>query len=1102
MLSGTASDGTRGLKAIKDYGGITFAQDEASAAYEGMPQSAIQAGVVDFVLPPEEIVLKLLEIKKQLQLSDEELQNLPHQDEEVFKQILAILRVRKRTDFTYYKQSTIRRRILRRIAINKLEEPADYLQFLKKHKTEQDLLFQDMLIPVTAFFRDSKVYEHLCATVFPQIMEQRADGEAIRVWVAACSTGEEAYSMAICLKSLMGDELVKVQIFATDISEPAIVKARSGIYTKNEIEGLPDNHLEEYFTKIPNGYQVNREIRDMCVFAVHDFLNDPPFGRIDLVSCRNVLIYMEPYLQKKALTTFHYSLKPKGFLLLGKSETSGSVPDLFAPADKHIKIFVRKDVPGRFMQVNNPHNDQSLNDDHIHPANLNLQTDFQKTADDILLSRYTPAGVVINEAMDIVHFRGTTGLYLEQQPGKPSHNLLKMARSGLAFELRNMLHKAKKTNLAVEIANIPLIINGQQHIITIEAIPLPNIVEPHYLILFHETAAHLHIPGGKTRGFSKTKLNERDLYINQLEKEIAQNREDMRRITEDQEAANEELQSSNEELLSGSEELQSLNEELETSKEELQSTNEELLVVNQELVNLNEQVTSARNYAESIVATIHEPMLVLEKDLRVRSANQAFYDIFRVTEPVTKGFPLYELGNGQWNIPRLRELLENILVSSKPLQDFELTHVFPVIGEKIMMLNATKIIRDNPDEELILLAINDITEVRTKSLAVMMLEKDLLRKDIDGYKLNKDILENDVAERTKELNRVNKELVFQNAEKEKRADELAVANAELAYQNKIKAVLADELVLANTELLYQNKIKAKLADELVLANTELVYQNAIKAKLADELVLANTELIFQNAEKEKRATELMIANKELESFTYISSHDMQEPLRKIQTFTKLILDKEYDILSEKGKVYFQRIENSAQRMRQLITDLLDFSSVKTAERKFEKTDLRVIVQEVKNDFKEVLKEKEGSIEIGEMCPATVIPFQLRQLMQNLISNAIKFSDPGRPPHIVVQSELTQGSILKKNYSLGNKEFSLNKIYCHISVADNGIGFEEEYKERIFDLFQRLHGKADYPGTGIGLSIVKKIVENHSGFIIASSKPDQGACFDIFLPVVE
>ncbi len=1283
VLSGTASDGTMGLKAIKDHGGITFAQDEASAAYEGMPNSAVQAGVVDFILPPDKIPGKLLEVTKIISPSGVSELNPPLGEDEVFKQIISLLRIRKATDFTYYKQTTIHRRILRRMAINKNEEPVDYLKYLRENKLEQDILFQDLLIPVTAFFRDIKTFNHLCEKVFPLIKKSKTSGEPIRVWVAGCSTGEEAYSIAICFKEFLNNHFRpktsskfqmtgsedRLQIFATDLSEPAIAKARLGIYKKIELSGISSKRLEEFFTKTNGSYQVNRQIRDMCIFAHHNFLKDPPFGKIDLISCRNVLIYMEPYLQKKALSTFHYALNPKGLLLLGKSETSAGVPQLFTSAAKNEKLYTRKDVPGRFMHVVTPRAEHNLSLSNDKPKIDSMRSDFQKTADDIMLSKFAPAGVVVNETLDIVQYRGTTSNYLEQTSGKPSHNLLVLAKQGLAFELRSILHKAKKEKNQVLKEHIPVEINGQLCNISIEAIPLPNMLEPHYLVVFHDNNSTLSTAtkGTKTnnaKSSAKFKGNEKDLRLRQLEQELAQTREDMRSITEDQEAANEELQSANEELLSGSEELQSLNEELETSKEELQSTNEELTIINQEMIGLNEQIVAARIYAESIVANIREPLLVLDKHLRIKSANQAFYTTFRVKEQETEGTLIYDLRNKQWNLPELRTLLENILPDKSIITDFQLIFSFPDTGERIMRLNAREVINKGNSENLILLSIEDITErtmARRKieesekryhmmfmqspfSFAVMKgkemvvtLANDSIKKvwgkgnnvegkpllrtlpelkngpvpalldkvystgipfygyellipikrkgkledvyfnfvyqpyleadetisgvvviayevtsevnvqkriaqsekqfrlmaelmpqkvwtsDSKGHKnyFNKTLL--DFAGRTfeelqghgwikiihpddRKMNKMKWEESVRTGQMFEMENRLRRKDGKFLWHLTLAVPLKDDngkIVMwigTKTEIQEQKEQKEELEKavfertaELQHVNEKLIFESIEKEKRANELVIANTKLVFESEEKEKRAAELILVNKELEAFVYVSSHDLQEPLRKIQTFVDRLLEKEDERLSENGKNYFRLMRDAAHRMQTLIDDLLSFSRLNKAERTFESIDLNVIVENVKADLKEAIDDKHATIDTTELCDANVIPFQFNQLMHNLISNALKFSKPDPPPQIIIRSHVAKGS------KLNNKDLSPDKNYCHISVTDNGIGFEKEYSKKIFEVFQQLHGKEEYAGTGIGLAIVKKIVDNHDGIITATSKLHSGTTFDIYLP---
>jgi len=1264
VLSGTASDGTKGLKAIKDQGGITFAQDEASAAFDGMPSSAILAGVVDFILPPEEIPQKLLDIKNKVNLTDEELLNIAVPDDEAFKQILYLLRTRKGTDFTYYKQTTIRRRIMRRIALNKNDGPVAYLNYLREHKTELDALYQDMLIPVTTFFRDTKVFDNLCESVFPHIVKNNISGEPIRVWVAGCSTGQEAYSLAICLKEFLGSKQEKVQIFATDISEPAILKARKGLYSKSEVEEVIPYRLQDFFTKADGGYQVNKAIREICVFAVHNFLKDPPFGKINLVSCRNVLIYMEPYLQKRALTTFHYALKSKGVLLLGKSETTGSAPDLFAPHGKNDKLFARKDVPGRFMHVASQRSEQSMQDLNTTSKTENSHTDIQKTVDEIVLKKYTPAGVVVDDAMEIIHFRGNTSYYLEQGTGKPSHNLLKMAKDGLAFELRNLLHKVKKENKPVVKENILIDLTGGQGIISIEAIPLPNSIEPQYLILFHNNNSIGNKPSlinSKKTLSRKANGDDKDLRIQQLEDKLTQTHEDIRSITEDQEAANEELQSANEELLSGSEELQSLNEELESSKEELQSTNEELTVLNQELSSLNEQVNAARYYAESIVTTIREPLLVLNKNLRVKTANSAFYKTFRVNELETEGLLIFDLGNKQWNIPALRTLLEEVLHEKKNFIDFEMSHDFPSIGQRTMLLNAREMTGGKTEEKLILVAIEDITEQRLHQLketellnrfqnlvkqapvAMCILKGEDYAVDLaNDYYLElvekrsnfidkpffqslpelksqgiKELLDNVRQSGTPYYGNELEMHILRNKKREqgffnfvyhpmrehgKSVTGIIIVVTEVTEQviarkrMETQATMVKEMLMTAPgfvctlsgpnhvyELVNERYLQLfgrrniqgksmlealpelegqgldKLLDKVYISgepylgidipltlardeglSPELRYFNFSYQPMYDENKKINSILVFGYEVTEqvvakneilkiqqeyamvleekvkKRTLELSEANNalegkndelnkmniELQSFAYVSSHDLQEPLRKIQSFAARILEREIDKLSEKGKDDFERMRSAAGRMQQLIQDLLAFSHLTVSERKFENTDLNKIAQDIKTELKEALEEKHATVEIGEMCEAAVIPFQFRQVMFNLINNALKFSKKEQAPHILINSTVKKGDTLNDENPALMLRLALEKNYCNITIADNGIGFEPKYSERIFGVFQKLHGKEEYPGTGIGLAIVKKIVENHNGIITATGKRGEGAVFDIYIPVLK
>jgi len=757
VLSGTGTDGTLGLKAIKEHGGIAFVQQQQSASYDAMPQSAVDAGVADFILAPEKMPAQLLALKNRLKAADDTEQGKNYLQKNEFKQIYALLRSRKGVDFTYYKQTTIQRRISRRIVLSMKENLSDYFVHVKENSTELDILYQDLLIPVTQFFRDPKFFEYLCESVFPALLNAKPSSEPLRIWVAGCSTGEEAYSIVMCLNEYLGDKVSaqKIQVFATDISDIAITKARSGIYKKSELIGVSEARLQQFFVKTDDKFCINKSIRDCGVFAYHNYLKDPPFAKIDLISCRNSLIYLEPFLQKNALTTFHYALNEKGFLLLGKSETTGPASELFNIVDKTNKIYTRKGLRGKFLHVIAERKEEIFkNLSNGLGKNENIKDDFQKAADDVLLNKFAPPGVVVNNELDIVQFRGTIGMWLEPSPGKPNFNVVKMAREGLSFELRNALHKAQKTKEPVIKEEIPIKFMGTERLVTIEVIPLLNTIELHFLILFRDISFSPEILDKESKKVNTStaaaKQNSRNkLRAEKLEKELALAREDMRGITEDQEATNEELQSANEELLSGSEELQSLNEELETSKEEIQTSNEELIVVNQELYERNEQLNLSRLYAESVVTTIREPLVVLNKDLKVRSANKAYCNKFQTSEEETVGKSFLELGNKRWDIPGLKETLEKINSEKTSVVDFEIPQTFPQLGERIMRLNASRIIRDNNEEQSILLAIEDITEERQTEVK---------------QKLFSDELEKKVIERTSELQDAIRDLEYSNSD--------------------------------------------------------------------------------------------------------------------------------------------------------------------------------------------------------------------------------------------------------------------------------------------------------------------------------------------------
>ena len=732
LLSGKGSDGTLGLKAIKVAGGITIVQNE-TAEFQSMPKSAITEGVVDLILSPQEIAAELERLGSRADVfkltSVEDDDDTENQADEDLSTILGFVKNAVNVDFDHYKMTTIRRRVIRRMLLYKLQTFNEYVEYLKQHPGEAGALYSDLLINVTTFFRDPKTMEYVKKELFPQIVMQKSTREPIRIWVAACSTGQEAYSLAMILLEVLGERAgtTPVQIFASDLSEAAIAKARLGIYTKSEIADVSPKRLEQFFSKYEDNYRIEKNVRDMCVFASHNILKDPPFSRLDLVSCRNLLIYLDSVLQQKALSSFHYALNPEGFLLLGKSEAVGTAPSLFVQIEKNLRIFARRN--GTAGKVSFEMSQSLTGNTKIQTPARNLLSknppankvnDLDKLVDNLLLTKYVPASVVVDQDLEIIQFRGSTGLFLEPSPGKPSFNLAKMARPSLVFELRNIIHKARKSGSSVQKSGLEVKINDKTHYVKIEATPIYTSTDRILcLVLFEEISPQI-----ISDYQSQTTSNNR---IRELEEELTGLREDMHSIIEEQEAGNEELQSANEEIVSSNEELQSINEELETSKEEIESANEELLTINQELQIRNDQLSESYGYSEAILSTINEATLILDKDLRIKNTNKAFHKIFRIPREEAHGRMLYELDQRQWDIAKLRQMLEDVIVSNIDIKDYEVTLDFRATGEKTMLLHARKVVQ-HERQQAILLVVEDITEHRKAQK--LLLERKLWFEDL------------------------------------------------------------------------------------------------------------------------------------------------------------------------------------------------------------------------------------------------------------------------------------------------------------------------------------------------------------------------------------
>jgi len=645
VLSGSGTDGTLGIAEIQAQGGVTFAQDDATAKYNSMPRSAVTFGAVDYVLPPKQIARELARIarspRSQSSITIEAA--LPAPDGAVLSNIFQMLRRTTGVDFTHYRKTTIVRRIQRRMVVHKVEKLGEYVRYLHSNAGEIKSLYQDMLINVTSFFRNPPVFDVLSSTVFPSIMKSRHPESVLRVWTPGCASGEETYSVAICLLEFLGDKAaeVPIQFFGTDVSEPSVTKARAGVYPENIQGDVSPERLKRFFTRVEDGYRINKSIRDMCIFAQHNVLNDPPFSQMDLICCRNLLIYLEPVLQNKVISLFHYATRMHGYLVLGTSEGIGSASNLFTSVDRTHKIFSKKATSSRqpvtfSLNRTGDHSEYGTVQTPLRPPDSSSNyLEAQKEFDRRLVTQFAPATVFVNDELEIVHTRGNVSRYLKLSPGRASLNILKMAREALLIELRNALGRAKKEGATIRKQGIVLK-NGNDNgggtesgdygqskvqLVGFDVIPLHlgQTKEQYFMIVFHEEGVvGVQEPATKESRTEQKAIKASNARITKLEQELAATKEYLQSVIENQEAMNEELQSANEEILSSNEELQSTNEELETAKEELQSANEELSTVNDELRSRNSDVSIANNDLTNLLSSIDLAVVMLGPDATIR----------------------------------------------------------------------------------------------------------------------------------------------------------------------------------------------------------------------------------------------------------------------------------------------------------------------------------------------------------------------------------------------------------------------------------------------------------------------------------------------------
>jgi two-component system CheB/CheR fusion protein len=983
VLSGTATDGTLGLKAIKAEGGIAFAQDPGSAQFDGMPRSAIAAGCVDFVLPPEGIARELTRLGRHPYMAAVEPRARSggppaaareEEDKANLSKIFALLSKGSGADFGAYKKTTLRRRIARRMLVNQIETLEAYARHLEGDASEIQALYHDCLITVTSFFRDPAVFEALRKQVFPLLLKDRAPDARIRVWVPGCATGEEVYSIAIGLLERAGElsSNPSFQIFATDLSESALEKARAGVYPANIAQDVSAERLQRFFTKVDGHYQISKTIRETCVFARHDLVKDAPFSRMDLISCRNVLIYMEPRLQERVFATFHYALNPGGFLVLGTSESVGASSAFLAPLDEKRRIYSRKKTaaPARLPSATGA----SGGPVKLPPLTPRaaIPPEILSEADQVLLARYAPASVVVDDGLDILEFRGDTHPFLEHGRGQASLNLIRMARKGLLLDLRQTIQEARRKDAPSRKEGLRIRYRGQLRDVNLEVRPLKGAAERCLLVIF-ETLPPRRRPerAAPSKGVRAGRESVR------LRQELARAAQALETVMEEHDAALEELQSSNEEAVSSNEELQSVNEELQTAKEEVQSSNEELATLNRELQDRNvqlgqandalkvsgQEIQRALDYANAIVSTVRGPLLIMDGELRVEKANRAYYDIFVVRPEETEGRLLYELGDGQWDFPSLRTALGEVLPKDSSFEDFEVDREFPQIGQRTMCLNARRLRNEQGGSERIFLAIEDRTE-------------------------------------------------------SKRVEQEREALLVLEHAARARAEAADHL--------------------------------------KDEFVAT-------------------------------VSHELRGPLTAMVGWMHILTSNDQKVDPAMVASGLAAINRGIKAQARLIADLLDHSRIVTGKLQIScrLVDLATIAEAAVESMRAAAQAKDMALELWRDPRAAIVlgdPDRLQQVLWNLVSNAVKFTPRGGRVQVWVGRVGTS---------------------VHLRVTDTGQGIGEDFLPHVFERFRQAESSArrSQPGLGLGLAIVRQLVELHGGTVTAESAGEgRGATFTIVLPV--
>ncbi|MBT8295161.1 MAG: PAS domain-containing protein, partial [Gramella sp.] len=1074
ILSGTGSDGTRGARAIKENDGMVMVQEPTEAKFDGMPKSAINTGLVDYILPVEQMGPELIEFISAPPVFRNENGDLQFEEKELNK-ILNYIDEKAGLDFREYKYATLARRVARRVNICKCKNLGEYYEYLTSAEEEVEILYREFLIGVTKFFRDDKVWEKLRKDVFPKMIAEKIDGAPLNVWDVACSTGEEAYSFAMCLHEEMENQgkNLEIKIFATDISQPHLDIGSKGIYPESIVADISKDLLLKYFLSKTNGYQVSEKIRRSVIFSRHNIIKNPPFSNMDMVVCRNLLIYFQNSIQRKAMNMLHYALKKEGILVLGTSESVQSHKEYFSEIDRKWKIFKNIKPSTRIkngishataaggsnstlIERNSERERKKIRTQAANPIKQKLQTELNET----ILEQFGGASVFVDSDYNILQAVGEFRKYANLPVSGSSINLLDMLEKDLKYIVQSTFNKALQENKRMVYRDVVIEQKDEKIGADIVIKPFKDHSlegETNYVITFIEKELNFsdvdEVP--KISPSNQTKE-----YVASLEHELKTTKEDLQTSMEEIETSNEELQAANEELLASNEELQSTN-------EELQSVNEEINTVNAENIQKVDDLAALNTDMNNLLKSTDIGVIFLDPDFKIRKFTPAIKKHFSlingdIGRPIDNFTNSFGLTRKQSFLDRCQKVLETGKILEK--------HIVSREGRNYLQRISPYMDSGNEIDGVVISFIDIETIQKSKEKLIAS------EKRFKSFYEDDPVLHVSVDPKTSKIVHCNKKAV-QKLGYETKDDLIGMPVHELFDKDsqltamKLKSSIRKSGELINLE---QNMItsKGRILPVIINATAEKDENDellTIRYTCVDISALKKAE-----EQLKEQKNDLERANRDLEQFVSICSHDLQEPLATIK-FGSDVLGKMYaSQLDEKGENYIKYIKNASDRLSDQIKALLEHSRIGKNGKKT-LVDTKEIVEVVKYDLGKSIKDSNAKIHTGALPELKGYEVELRLLFQNLISNAIKYVPKDRNPEIRISA------YKEKNYWV-------------FSIMDNGIGISREDQRNIFTIFNRVPGNENMEGTGVGLAHVEKIVLLHEGTIWVDSQEGVGSTF--------